>query len=343
MINLENEKEQQMGKMKSFFETKTKEIQTDHNKALNDLNSVILSKDQMVTKLEAEISSSRTLYSSAIREKEAILMQMQTLRGTEQSLRKALSSTKNELEETINNSSATASSLLEEQEKLRADNAALAEKLTSLKVEYNNSRNEVEELGGRLQALTGNLNCLLEDKKDNDQKLELAQKQEDKLKAAEEDLSALREQITKLKLEQTKNAGIVARLQAEKDNNERKHGQRTALVGMLEAQLAELNEVHDEANSKLEAALYDLSERDDNILSLKDQLERAESQVKELQQRKREPVHTNSTSMSSQQSHANNNSDSDAKKSKMVDALQKEVMSLQQQMARKSAAAQRLI
>merc|ERR1712151_1330547 len=138
--------------------------------------------------------------------------------------------------------------------------------------------------------------------------------------------------------------GIVSRLQSEKDNNERKHGQRTALVGMLEAQLAELNDAHDEANSKLEAALYDLSERDDNIVSLKDQLERAESQIKDLQQNKREIVHAPShTNNSTQQTYANNNSDADAKKSKMVDALQKEVMSLQQQMARKSAAAQRLI
>ena len=90
-------------------------------------------------------------------------------------------------------------------------------------------------------------------------------KQKAKLKSSESEIAELRQQINKLKLDGTKNSQMVSRLQSEKEASERNHGQRTAMMGMLESQLADVNEKNSETNAKLEAALYDLSQKDEAI------------------------------------------------------------------------------
>ena len=95
---------------------------------------------------------------------------------------------------------------------------------------------------------------------------------------------------------------------------------------MLEEQLADLNEKNSDMNAKLEAAKYDLSACDEDIQSLQEQLANAQQAVAEAHE-----------SVSSAQKGA------DAKKSKMIETLQREVQSMQQQMTKKSAAAQKLI
>jgi chromosome segregation ATPase len=111
--------------------------------------------------------------------------------------------------------------------------------------------NKVEELSGKLEALTVNLNSMAEDIKNKDTVLLSAGKQKVKLESSENEVTALRQQINKLEL--TKNSQLANRLQAEKEANEKNHGQRTALMGMLETQLSEVNEKNSEMNAKLEA------------------------------------------------------------------------------------------
>jgi chromosome segregation ATPase len=84
---------------------------------------------------------------------------------------------------------------------------------------------------------------------------------------------------------------------------------------------------------RLEAALYDLSQKDESIQDLQEQLRKAEQEISEARNAKKQA----NDSLSAAQKGA------EAKKAKMVDVLQKEVQSLQQQMAKKSAAAQRLL
>ena len=81
----------------------------------------------------------------------------------------------------------------------------------------------------------------------------MAAKDENRLHRTETEVRELRRRKTEIKLELTKNSNLVYRLQAENEANERKQGQRTAMVGMLETQLAELNEKNANLNAKLEA------------------------------------------------------------------------------------------
>jgi chromosome segregation ATPase len=184
-----------------------------------------------------------------------------------------------------------------------------------------------------LQALSCNLNALTQDQKVKEGQLEQASKQEAKLQASEAQVTELREQINKLKLEITKNATLVDKLQAEKESNERNHGQRTALVGMLETQLSEMSDKNADLNAKLEAALYDVRQKNDVIQS---DLERIEKMEKDLADAKNEAQLAAEALAAAQKG-------ADSKSSKMAEALQKELQNTKQQMARKSTAAQRLL
>jgi hypothetical protein len=174
---------------------------------------------------------------------------------------------------------------------------------------------------------------MAEERKEQDEKLRIAEKAAAKLKASEVEVSDLREQINKLKLDMTKSTSLVNRLQAEKETGERSHGQRTALVGMLETQLSEMNDKNADTNAKLEAALYDLSQKDEAIQSSEEQVRKLEE---ELVKAKNATLRANESVVSAQKG-------TDARTAKMVESLQKELQSVKQQMGRKSAAAQRLL
>ena len=77
-----------------------------------------------------------------------------------------------------------------------------------------------------------------------------------------------------VKLDLTKSTNISNRLQAEKETNERSHGQRTALVGMLETQLSEMNDKHAQANAQLESTLYELSQKKELLQANQEQTAR---------------------------------------------------------------------
>ena len=94
-------------------------------------------------------------------------------------------------------------------------------------------------------------------------------------------MTALRGEINRLKLDLTKSTNISNRLQAEKETNERSHGQRTALVGMLETQLSEMNDKHAQANAQLESTLYELSQKKELLQANQEQTARLEASLEE--------------------------------------------------------------
>jgi len=184
-----------------------------------------------------------------------------------------------------------------------------------------------------IRALTENLNAMADERREQECKLKLAEKQESRLKASEAEVMDLRDQINKLKLDLSKSTNTVSRLQAEKDANERSHGERTAFVGQLETKLSEMEDKHSAINAKLEVALYDLSLRDETIQSSEDQIRKLEHDLQEAKNASKRAA----DALTSAQKGA------DAKSSKAGESLQKEVQSTKQQMAKKSAAAQRLL
>ena len=127
------------------------------------------------------------------------------------------------------------------------------------------------------------MNGTLDKKNKLESELQSVSKKAAKLDTTENKLNVFERPINKLKLEQTNSNRLLEKLQAEKDANTRNHGQRTALVGMLEEQLADLNEKNSDMNAKLEAAKYDLSARDEDIQSLQEQLANAQQAVAEAQ------------------------------------------------------------
>jgi len=194
-------------------------------------------------------------------------------------------------------------------------------------------RNEAEELSGKLGALTHNLSAMAEDIKTKDIALAEAEKQKAKLSSTEIEVAELRQQINKLKLEHTKNSQLASRLQSEKEASERNHGQRTAMMGMLESQLAEVNEKHTDANAKLEAALYDISQKDEMIESKDSKLNEIKASLAKVQHEKKKAV----------ENLAQAQKGAAKKNSVLVENLQQKLSQLQQSSARKSAAAQKMI
>ena len=194
-------------------------------------------------------------------------------------------------------------------------------------------KNEAEELNSKLGALSQNLNAMAEDIKKRDIALAEAEKQKAKLNSSENEVTQLRQQINKLKLDHTKNSQLVGRLQSEKEASERNHGQRTAMMGMLESQLADINDKNSESNAKLEAALYDISQKDETIETQEIKLKELHASLVKAQKEKKKA--------SENLAHAQKGT---AKKnSLMIDNLKRELQQVQQSSARKSAAAQKLI
>jgi chromosome segregation ATPase len=59
-------------------------------------------------------------------------------------------------------------------------------------------------------------------------------------------------------------------------------------MGMLETQLSEVNEKKSEMNAKLEAALYDLSQKDEIVSNMEEKLKEVQSAISEAEMAKRD-------------------------------------------------------
>ena len=319
--------------LKRHFKEK---VQVTENKLVEETKSFgeqLTAKEAQLVNIVRQMNEKNTALTTLERQHEALQTKFSSDVVVKQALQKKMDELQKQLAQSVANSSTATQSLLQEQEKVEREKIALEETLRNTVQERDANKNKVEELMGKLEALGSNLNITLDEQNILRSELESASKKAAKLDTTESELNSLRDQINKLKLEQTKSNSLLEKLQAEKEANSRNHGQRTALVGMLEEQLADLNDKNSEINAKFEAAKYDLSARDEDMQSLQEQLLNAQKSVTDTQNSRRQA----SDSLSSAQKGA------DAKKSKMIDTLQREVQSLQQQMAKKSAAAQKLI
>jgi len=312
--------------LKVFYEGKS-------NAALTQAKSDLAEKEDAVSRLLLQVKSSEEAVKQLRESNEALQLQARENSDVHRTLKQRIDELREEISINAANSSATAQSLVKEQEVLQAEANTLKNRVSVLSEEKESERKANEAFQVEAERLRGQVQGLLKEKEVFKEKLTEGARKENKLSVAETELSALREEVNKLKLNESKSSSLVTRLQAEKEASQRKHGQQTALIGMLEAQLGELNESSSDSKAKLEAALYDIGQRDESIVSLRDQLEKLEREVAQLASRKAQS-----------DSFAQHAADKEAaKKAKMVEALQKELQALQQQMARKSAAAQRLL
>lgn len=325
--------ETHVDKMTSQFKEKMEALRTKATEETSAMQASVDDKDakmmQLLERLKALTASSTKLRD----ENNQVKLKLDAEVNTQKDIRSQLTAMKKQLDDTVANSSSTVSSLLKQQELIEKEKTALENDKKMLQVDLQSKTNKVEELSGKLQALSGNLNALTQDQKFKDGQLEQASKQEAKLQASEAEVTELRGQINKLKLEMTRNSALVEKLQAEKEANERNHGQRTALVGLLETQLSDMNDKLADVNAKLEASLYDLSQKAEEIQIDNEKINKLEQ---ELVEAKRATTRTAESLAAAQKG-------ADTKSSKQVELLQKELQTTKQQMARKSAAAQQLL
>ena len=315
------------------FKEKLETVQTKAAEEVKALQKSVQERDGNLKQLIEKLTSLTATSTKLRDENVAMKNKLESEMSTQKELRGQLTSLKKQLDETVANSSATASSLLKQQESLEKDKLNLENQMKKLRMELQSKSNKVEELSGKLHALSDNLNAITKGQKAMDEKLEQASKQEAKLQASEMEVNDLREQINKLKLDITKYVTTIERLQAEKDTNERNYGQRTAIVGMLETQLSELNDKYSDVSVKFEATTYDLNQK---LEIIQNDAERINMLEMELAEAKVAAKRTAESLLSAQKSN-------DAKVNKMIESLQKELQATKQQMVRKSTAAQQLL
>ncbi|KAL3910690.1 MAG: hypothetical protein SGARI_001997 [Bacillariaceae sp.] len=320
-------------KLKEQLKLKLKEEREKTTAAVGDAETKEKKREEQIAKLASQLKQMSEAIKKERDDKLSLNRSIKEQKANEQKLSKELESTKKTLEETLTDSETTAQSLLAEQDSLRQKSESSEAAAKKSRAERNQAANKVEELSGKLEALTNNLNVMAEDLRKKDALLVEAEKQKGKLGSSEKEVAELRQEMNKLKLESTKNSQLANRLQSEKEASERNHGQRTAMMGMLESQLAEVNEKNADANAKLEAALYDLSQKDELVKAAEDKLKETQVALTKSQQEKKMA----SENLAQIQKGA-------AKKSAMqVESLQRELQQLQQSSARKSAAAQKMI
>jgi len=233
-----------------------------------------------------------------------------------------------ELKEASKASLAVAASQQESHNQVVREKSLLEKEISDLKTKLASSENHAEELLGKLDTLSSNLSSMADTQKKHEEILDEAKTKEERLVKLEKELSALCEEGNKLKLEQVQSSGLVSRLQAEKDATERKYGQRTALIGMLEAQISELKASSEENKMKVKEMLDILRKKEDELRAMSKDLQRVQAEATSNQHFAESSAVKEMTT---------------ERDSKLIQSLQSELQSVQQQMARKSAAAQNLL
>jgi len=322
---LKQDKQAFVESLKQAHEKSCRIIRDEHSNAMAKKQDENEKRSKDNSRLVENLSLAQASYSSLNKDKAELQTKINQLLFKEKDLKNIVTKLEHGLQESVGTSSAATASLLQEQEQLQKQSVELRKQVEFYKKEAGDSKNNSEELTGKLRALSSNLDALAEKGDEQDKMLQIATKQEEKLNSTEAGLIALRNERNSLKLEQAKSNGLVARLQAEKDASERKHGQRTALVGMLEEQVTENKKAADELKGKLNAAMQETLDKEALYEETKDALEKSEKSLLDLKK------------------DGDLSADTGEKQSKMLKALQKEIQMLQQQMARKSSAAQKLL
>ena len=322
---------QQTDELKKHFEEKL-------NKKQEEIESTKEKMKVEKASLEQKLSTSHEQITAVQEGKDSLQTQLSAQMVSAATLTNQLDATKKDLENSITNSEATTSSLLAEQEKMSSEQQELNDRISAFQQELGTKNNKLEELTGKMTAFQEFLNTISTDKKKIEGKLEAALKQVAKLDATEVELEKSREELNRFKLESSQNSALLSRLKADQEAGEKTHGQRTALVGMLETQLSELNDTYSETQAKLEAAIYDISQKDDDLNVAREEVDQL---TKDLMDANTQTVASKKAALAQK---AQSSADNDMhKKAKLAESLQKEVQTLQQLMAKKSSAAQRLL
>jgi chromosome segregation ATPase len=330
-VSLKETMAKQTNDLRNHFESEVNELkeELEGTKAKTECEKVAL---------EEELSVCNEKIVSVQGEKDALQSQLSSQMTSAASLTNRLDAAKKDLENSVSNSEATTSSLLAEQEKMSLEQKELNDKISTQQQELATKNNKLEELSGKMAAFQDSLSTMSTDKKTIEMKLEAATKQVAKLDATEFELEKSREELNRFKLESSQNSAMLSRLKAEQEAIEKTHGQRTALVGMLETQLLELNEKNSDTLAKLEAAIYDLGQKDDDLSTAREDVERFSKDLADA----RAQIEATKRAALEQKSQSLGDKDM-LKKAQMAESLQREVLTLQQQMAKKSSAAQRLL
>lgn len=321
---------------------RTDELQSHFEEKISKMKEEVEGTRSKMESEKAELSQKLSNYegriSSIQEDKDTLQNQLKAQMASSATLTNQLDAAKREFATSVSSSEAFTSSLLEEQEKMNSVQAELKQHIATLQKDIASKDNKLEELNGKMLAFQESLNTISNEKKGLESNLEKASKQVAKLNATEAELGKSREELNKFKLELAQSSSLLSRLKADQEASEKTHGQRTALVGMLETQLSELNETNAETQAKLEAAIYDLGQKDDDVKTALEDVERLQKTLSEAESQ------TQAVKRAALDQKSQVSTDKDVvKKAKLAESLQREVQSLQQQMIKKSSAAQRLL
>ena len=338
---IRGEKQNEFDELKTSFSARLQALKKENLEAKSDLEGKMAKHadelkafyDEKLKTAVADGEASEEVLSSLRVENESLCAQLREQSSVQKEMRQKIHNLQEEMKLKSANNVATAQSLVKEQELLLEETKVLKKTISTMKEAKKMDDQAMESLQGQVQDLTMQIGTLQDQRLDLEDRVCDAARKENKLSVTEAELSALREEVNQLKLTESKSSSLVTRLQSEKEASERKHGQQTALIGMLETQLGELNESSSEIRAQLEAAVYDSGQKDETIVAIRGQLEKSEKSLAQQASRKTQ-----------NESFAQHVADKEsAKRAKIIDTQQKELQSLQQQMVRKSTAAQRLL
>lgn len=329
--DLKDKMAQHTDELRLHFEEKMNRAKADFDAIKSQLEADNIDMRQKLSICEEKLLSVQE-------DKDTLKQQLQVEMTSAAKLQNLLDASKKELLDSQSNNKATTESFLAQEENMQSEINQLEQEVCNLQKELSTKTRQNEEVGAKLISLQRNLDELCNQKEEMEEKLEVSSKQVAKLNAMEKEVEKSREELNSFRLELSQKSALLLRLQAEQEASEKTHGQRTAIVGMLETQISELNEANTELQAKLEVAIYDLRQKDDDLQNASADIEQLRRDLEEVTGKLETAIKNSSernSKLISEQDYQ--------KKSSLVSSLQKEISLLQQQMAKKSSTAQRLL
>jgi len=354
-LMLDNAKESNAGLQARFDEQRRKMeiLETDKSRLETDNQSSDQKYATELEQLKTNVKELEEKYDKA--SKENLKLQRESDRHSEETARQIaetdtrkkliiqdcsdLKATNKVLESQVKTAQQTINDMLTTQETANNDMIALQKQNADLKQEIfektdmvKSSKRNAEELSEKVQALSRSLDSAGKEIQVLTSKVVSTGDLSLRLTAANAEIADLRESMRLLKIESTKYSSLSERLQADKDANERSHGQKNALVAMLESQLSVSKDKNTELSSSLAATQYDLRMSAESMIASQQELQTLKAELVSVQQANVEATLA-ATDVKRQVD----------PKSTRLEALQRELTATKQQMSRKSAAAQRII
>jgi len=314
--------------MKKAHDESTVNIQMKFADQLKSSEIEIMKHKDQISALQSELSSSRDTIDKLTEAMATTRNSLEVSEQNERSLKSRVGDLETSLNEAITNSRSTATSLIDRQETLENENNKLKDLLEKSKQRDMTSREKIKAISSELESTRKSKDEAISNEKMLSEKL--AEEMNSKLTSSASDLALARNEISTLKSDQATLENTLARFKTERDASERRHGQRTALVGMLEAQLNEQKEENTQTKSKVDELLSCIDQKEQDILQLEKELETAKAGLHEAKQSKEKFADRNIAS-------------AEIARKDIERQHRAQLEALQQQMARKSAAAQKLL